>query len=195
VLDVSYRYDGVKFFDHHQPDKPLREEGLPYAACGLIWRAFGRDIIASRVDDDGTIEKIFDYVDENLIIGIDFVDNGVANEFDYPIYGVSDIARDFHPVWDSEEDEDAAFDKAVDFAYGVLQRMLEGQYAVSSAAILVKEAYESRAKKEILVLPIGEYAKNGAARCRSLIVKVQTTEGTREGPFLYFRLFSWFFHI
>ena len=26
-------------FDHHQKDAPVRENGVPYAAFGLLWRA------------------------------------------------------------------------------------------------------------------------------------------------------------
>lgn len=30
---------GMGEFDHHQKDNEVRENGVPYAACGKLWRA------------------------------------------------------------------------------------------------------------------------------------------------------------
>ena len=44
---VPEDFDGIVYdigrgeFDHHQSDKEYRDNGCPYAAFGLIWRAFG----------------------------------------------------------------------------------------------------------------------------------------------------------
>ena len=32
-------------FDHHQKDSRIRENGVPYAAFGLLWEAVGADIL------------------------------------------------------------------------------------------------------------------------------------------------------
>lgn len=35
VMDVGKKYDGKKFFDHHQDDIPVYENGVKKSACGL----------------------------------------------------------------------------------------------------------------------------------------------------------------
>lgn len=36
-------------FDHHQLEKEYRDNGIPYAAAGLIWRKFGKDAINQSI--------------------------------------------------------------------------------------------------------------------------------------------------
>ena len=47
-------YDiGLGKFDHHQKDEDRkRENGVPYAACGLIWKEFGKKIVANTVNPE-----------------------------------------------------------------------------------------------------------------------------------------------
>ena len=46
VIDTGGRYDGVKFFDHHQSDFERRHaNGVPMSAFGLIWEKLGRELI------------------------------------------------------------------------------------------------------------------------------------------------------
>ena len=46
-FDVPEDFDGIVYdigrgkYDHHQQDKEIRENGVPYAAFGLLWREFG----------------------------------------------------------------------------------------------------------------------------------------------------------
>ena len=50
-------------FDHHQLDTPVRENGIKYAAFGLLWKAFGD-------------HEQYPYFDEDFIQQIDDHDNG-----------------------------------------------------------------------------------------------------------------------
>ena len=51
VMRLPENFDGLAFdigggdFDHHQNGAPVRENGVPYAAFGLLWRAFGDRLI------------------------------------------------------------------------------------------------------------------------------------------------------
>ena len=36
-------------FDHHQKDSRIRENGVPYAAFGLLWEAVGADILGEEL--------------------------------------------------------------------------------------------------------------------------------------------------
>jgi uncharacterized UPF0160 family protein len=73
VYDVG---DGE--FDHHSDQKEYRENGIPYAACGLIWRAFGHKVIKRRGPGllKDQVDEVFYSIDGTLIEGIDARDNG-----------------------------------------------------------------------------------------------------------------------
>ena len=68
VYDIS-----LGEFDHHQLDKEIRENNIPYAASGLVWREFGSRVIQkfnSEFNEDDII-SIFDYIDRTLVQGIE----------------------------------------------------------------------------------------------------------------------------
>src|SRR4051812_15352925 len=67
-LDLIYDI-GEGEFDHHQLEKKFRENGSPYAACGLIWNKFGRDVILSirPTLSEEDIEDVFRYMDGMLM--------------------------------------------------------------------------------------------------------------------------------
>ena len=67
-------------FDHHQENKNgERENGIPYASAGLIWKEFGLEIIKKFAADTQNLDynRIFQNIDQKLIQGIDAIDNGV----------------------------------------------------------------------------------------------------------------------
>ena len=56
-------YDiGFGKYDHHQKGgNGVRKNGVPYAACGLIWKDFGKDLIAktaSNMDIELTYKEV-----------------------------------------------------------------------------------------------------------------------------------------
>lgn len=89
-VDEPLTYDiGKGRYDHHQEDKEFRKEGYPYAACGLIYKDFGKEAIRSILEDekrsypivaitDEIVDGIFEIVDDVLIKGIDGADNGIC---------------------------------------------------------------------------------------------------------------------
>lgn len=106
VYDIGYGK-----FDHHQKGgNGVRENGVPYAACGLIWKEFGHKIVA----DTRNPELVWKLVDRDLIQGIDSVDNGTMPKVDYPAQAMSlsSVISGFNPNWDSNENPDEAFAKA-----------------------------------------------------------------------------------
>lgn len=153
-LDLIYDV-GEGEFDHHQREKKYRENGTPYAACGLIWDRFGRDVIKSKEQTlpDEDIENVFYRMDKWLIEGIDAADNGVKTSVTViPTMNISSIIAEFNPPWDSNALDDSAFYGAVDFASAVFDNMLGHQLSVVKAKSKVLEAYQSRTIPEILVL-------------------------------------------
>jgi len=155
-LDLVYDIS-LGEFDHHQLNKELRENNIPYAACGLIWREFGSRVIQNinfELDEDD-IMWIFDYVDENLLQGIDATDNGIDIKSEIKETSISDIIQSYNPSWDSNDLNDDAFEEAAQFAKEVLKRLINRQISVIKARSIVNEAFENRNIDEIMILKKG----------------------------------------
>lgn len=154
-LDIVYDV-GDGEFDHHNVAKQHRENGTPYAACGLIWRRFGAEVIqaAAPALSSEEIAAVFQHIDLGLIQGIDALDNGVRTTISIiPTMNISNIISGFNPPWDAEvSEDDRYFDIAVQLAASALDNSLKEQVAVMKAKSRIFEAYEKREKPEILVL-------------------------------------------
>ena len=144
-------------FDHHQLNKEVRENNIPYAASGLVWREFGSRVIQkfNAQFDENDISSIFDYIDKNLVQGIDATDNGIDIKSEIKVTSISDIIQNFNPAWDSKDSKDEAFEEAVGYATEVIRRMISRQVSVIKARIIVNEAFQNRTIKEIMVLKNG----------------------------------------
>lgn len=72
AVDVGRQYDPSKNrYDHHQVDEKLiRDNKIPYAAFGLVWRHFGEKLVSSK--------DIFDAIEKKLVQPIDAMDNAVT---------------------------------------------------------------------------------------------------------------------
>jgi uncharacterized UPF0160 family protein len=157
-------YDvGGGLFDHHGAEKVYREDKIPYAASGLIWREFGKQVLKFKNSSlkEEAVESIFQYIDRNLIEGIDALDNGVwIDTTEIPLMNISSIISGFNPNWKSDKDENEAFDEAVQIASSVLNNIINNRFSVLKARDIVAGAYEKRKTKELLILnkycPYGE---------------------------------------
>lgn len=112
-------YDkGYGKFDHHQPDNEVRENGIPYASFGKLWREFSNRL---TVFNKPTTEWERNYVERTLVQTIDSVDN--SGEFD----SISTFISFMNPV-DIDgiyENADKQFEKCVNFAKTIIVRYLE----------------------------------------------------------------------
>lgn len=153
--EVPEDYDGLVFdigfgeFDHHQKDKRVRENGICYAAFGLLWEKFGCMLMN---EEDA---KAFD---ESFVQPIDNSDNtGEKNQ-------LSSVIGDFNPVWGNENESfDCMFVKAVDFAKAILMRKIMHKNANNKAKEMVKKLVE-KTNGKILIMdksaPWKEAVKN-----------------------------------
>jgi len=162
-LDIVYDVGGGEL-DHHGPDKVHREDGTPFAACGLVWNKFGRQVLKykdSSLSED-KIEDMLHYIDRKLIEGIDALDNGIWIDItEIPLMNISSIIAGFNPNWKSDKDENEAFNEAVQVASSVLKNTIENKLSVFKARDYVVKAYEDRKIKELLIL--NEYFPYGEA--------------------------------
>ncbi len=156
VADVGRIYDPSKNrFDHHQEDfKLMRENGIKYAAAGIVWKEFGEKI-------SGTNE-IAKRVDESLIQAVDAEDNG--QELFSPIfedvnpYTISDVIADFNPTWKEDvHSGDRSFEYLVSVAKRIIERVVKDAHDEISGEEHIQKVYEFTEDKRILVLD-GEYS-------------------------------------
>lgn len=105
VFDIGYGE-----FDHHQARSRVRENGIPYAAFGLLWERFGSCILEPHEAEA---------FDEQFIQPIDLADNTGRK------HPICQLVSDFNPNATASPDAfDSAFEDAVTWAASILIRRL-----------------------------------------------------------------------
>jgi uncharacterized UPF0160 family protein len=148
VLDVGGVYDvEAKRFDHHQPGAPVRDDGLPYAAFGLVWKEYGEHITGSK--------RVTEAIEKKLVVPVDASDNGVML-YEVNHYGVApaeiyDVFESLMPPLGSDGDPDEAFMEAVKLAEAYLLRLIEREKINEVLLERVHEVYISSPEHDVLV--------------------------------------------
>ena len=113
---VPENYEGIVFdigrgaYDHHQKESRVRENGVPYAAFGLLWEALGAEILG---------EDLAAQFDESFVQPLDQNDNtGEKNE-------LATLIGNFNPTWDATGGTDEAFFQAVSVAGMILENKFQ----------------------------------------------------------------------
>ncbi len=151
VVDVGliYQHD-LHRYDHHQEGGAgKRDNGIPYASFGLVWKHFGSQIC---VNDD-----IFEKLDKFLVQPIDAGDNGMEL-VDLRIEGVHpntivNFFESYNPTWkidDIERIEQFMF--AVKLARDYILRIVKLYSDLNDAAIEVRSIYEKSSDKRMIVM-------------------------------------------
>ena len=164
---VPDNFDGIVYdvgggmFDHHTEPRETRPNGVPYAAFGLLWRVLGAGLGGGHQARR---------LDENFIQPLDLNDNtGEPNS-------LADAIGSFNPVWDSKDDPDECFWRAVPFAQTVLENEIAAANAVNRADAAVQRAYKN-ARDGIVVLPGYMPWKNGLYKTDALFVVYPSQRG------------------
>ncbi len=147
VFDV-----GGGVYDHHTNNKEYRENGIPYAAAGLVWRDFGKSLLEKKGVPVQSIGKVHLYIDEQYMQGLDAIDNGVRFEREIIIPDLATDLHRFNPKWNKDEDETEQFYKAVQFARTSFLNLIEDQLAKIAAKSIIINAFVNREQKELLLL-------------------------------------------
>ena len=145
ICDIGYGK-----YDHHQPGgNGERENGVPYAAAGLIWKDFGMEALKDTCNP----EFIWKAIDKNLVQGIDAIDNGKMPKADYPAQAMtfSKMVSMRNPTWDSSKTTDEGFIEACDFARRELDILIKSEEAKARAQGIVDEAI-AKSEGHIMVL-------------------------------------------
>lgn len=124
-------------YDHHQEDALVRDNGVSYAAFGLLWKEFGGLILS---------EKDANNFDKSFVQPLDYSDNtGAYNE-------MAELISLFNPNWDEDLDYDACFNEAKEIAMAILIKKFNFIKSLNRAENFVKDAVE-KAEESIVVLP------------------------------------------
>lgn len=143
--DVCVDVGGGKF-DHHQAGfSQKRKNGTMYASAGLIWKAYGKELInhiVAKYFSNFTCDTdfIFELFDSSFISLVDCEDNGVKTKK----HNFSFISS-FLPLWfnNSAEDFNNQFEKALLTTIEVLEQTLKATIGKEIAKNLIKSNWKS----------------------------------------------------
>ncbi|MAC80900.1 MAG: metal-dependent hydrolase [Rhodobacteraceae bacterium] len=161
IYDVGRDYDAdAGIFDHHQRDKPLREDGQPLSSFGLIWRHYGRDYLRAMDVPEEDLEDIHRSFDQGFVLPIDLMDNGAVNpSVAGPLAGMTlpVLLETLKPVFDnrSPDADDAAFAEALPIAGAFVEAAIRGKAAKRRAESMVSRAIAAAGASRVLELPMG----------------------------------------
>ena len=149
VTDVGDLYDPSRNrFDHHQKGGAgKRENGVPYASFGLVWKEFGQKLSGDKA--------VADKIDQMIVQPIDAGDNGMKF-FDARIPGlypfdIELLTSIFYPTWKEDPDNfDDIFNTLVSYAKTIISRLIISVRDDTEAESLVVEAYKNSPDKRLI---------------------------------------------
>ncbi len=151
VVDVGGVYDvATKRFDHHQNGGPVRDNGIPYAAFGLVWREYGEKVAGGK--------EVADEIEHMLVLAVDAGDSGVnlyeLKNVEIPVFELYQITRSFLPEWGSSKHKDECFVEVLDFARNLLTRIIRQKQAEVEMKKLIAKTYQEAIDKRVLVFDV-----------------------------------------
>lgn len=151
VYDVGGEYSSDKnIFDHHQKEGAgKRENGIPYASFGLVWKTFGEEICGSK--------EVADIIDKKIAQPIDASDNGVTickSVFEGVLpYTADQIFLIHKPTWkESNRNIDSIFKRQVEIAKELLKREIEVASVDIEGRNIIVESYNKTEDKRIIIM-------------------------------------------
>lgn len=134
VVDVSGKYDGVKYFDHHQREFNSffnDQYHTRLSSAGLVYKHFGREIISTVISLDEAIDEekakldyLYDKIYSDFIEAVDANDNGIdmyedkdslKPRFKDRNFSIAGMISNLNPSWESDA-TDHDFDRQFEIA-------------------------------------------------------------------------------
>lgn len=150
VVDVGSVYDVENNrFDHHQlGGAGARDNGIPFASFGLVWKKFGKELCGS----DGVFEEL----DRMLVQSIDAIDNGqnISKPLIPDVYSfdVNNLVNLYRATWKEEGNWNVRFLDCVDWAMTVISRLISVTKDWEESRKVAVSAYESSKDKRVVIL-------------------------------------------
>lgn len=149
VVDVGGVYEPENNrFDHHQiGGAGKRDNNIPYASLGLVWKKFGEDLCGTK--------EVAIALDEKLIQPIDAGDNGVDIEKslfkNISKYNIGSFINTHRPTWKETQNFNEKFIEAVDFAKKILKREIKITKDWVEAKFIVVDKFKNSKDKRLVV--------------------------------------------
>jgi uncharacterized UPF0160 family protein len=175
VVDVGQVYDPAKRrFDHHQKEGGgSRENGIPYASFGLVWKEYGVEL--SGGEEEASV------VDRKLVAPIDALDNGVdiykSNYEGVKPYDIGDYLDVFLEGAQSTEDFEKDFSQALLVAQDVLNREITRARRQVGDWKEIRKIYEEATDKRIIVLAVNKSWKEVLVSSQAIYVVFPRPDG------------------
>ena len=153
VCDVGGVYDTYKNrFDHHQVGGAgNRENGVPYASAGLVWKKFGKELCLPH-------EFLSEKIDRECVQFIDANDNGYdfGQKSETSPLPLSTFFMIYNTTWNERVDsckkqDQKRFFYAVQLAEQFFNRYIHVAKQSVEASEKIREIYDQSDDKEILI--------------------------------------------
>jgi uncharacterized UPF0160 family protein len=136
-------------YDHHQEGGAgKRQNGIPYASFGLVWKRYGSLICKSS--------RVADLVDKKMVQPIDGADCGYMlykpTHREVSPYLFDNVLNALTPTWRDSESIDVTFKELIPFAQLVLKKEIEKAQYFFEDIEAVKKTYKEASDKQIIVL-------------------------------------------
>ena len=153
LIDVGGEYDPSRNrFDHHQKEGAgIRDNGIPYASFGLVWKTFA-PLLCSDL-------RVVEKVEKKLVMPIDAGDSGmllyspkIENIYEYSI---AQAIAAFVPTWkENDQSPTDIFPTVVAFAKQIIQREIKKAEDKIVAEQEVLRVYQDAIDKTIIEFPM-----------------------------------------
>lgn len=139
-------------FDHHQKGGGgVRDNGVPYAAFGLVWKKYGEQICGSK--------EVAKYIENKIVCSIDA--NDVGFDISKPLlkdvykYGAESIFLSEFPTWkENNSNIDSIFKKQVKKIVPLLRREIKIALDDIDGIVSLTWSYNNSLDKRIVVSEI-----------------------------------------
>lgn len=132
---------GLGEFDHHQKNRNgKRENGIYYSSIGLLWKKYGKKYLKKIKTKN--IDKVYEYMDKELIQYIDATDNMQTEYLKNKI--LPDFVKLCNPEWNENITEEEGFIRALKLTDEFWDIYIKHALAeVEAIEIIVKKANET----------------------------------------------------
>lgn len=156
VVDVGGVYDfEQKRFDHHQPGAPVRENGIPYAGFGLVWKHYGVEVCGD--------EEVAQIIDEKLCQPIDAGDNGLdvvsPTALGLSVFSFDKFIKEWRVDGAGSDEMDVQFAKVVTIMKEYLVHYIANTKRKLAEKALAEKLYEESSDKKVIVSDVGLSSK------------------------------------
>ena len=145
VVDV-----GGGELDHHLPGgNGVRENNIPYASAGLVWKKYSYDILKAFDCPDKLIYEVAKKVDKNIIEDVDKIDNGrlATSVFDFILLYIPNWNEDFSKI-------DNHFNKILTLTVKILSMAIKKEIANTASDNLIIDLLNNHPhRSHILEIP------------------------------------------